>query len=165
MTSPPYPIPHHYQGKEHTCGPAAMNMVLDAILGAPLSEAELEEWLATDAKIGTRQRTLAAFVERVGLQARALHTETTLDDLRELLRGGHIVVVLYHLADAEETFDHYAVIQRITDTEVVLHDPYLGPDLALPVEAFEAMWATVDHVPGRKDRWALAVRDPMVSRS
>lgn len=160
----PHGLPHHYQMREHTCGPASVKMVFDHLWGTDTSEAELADWLASNQQIGTRQRAIARLVERFGFDVRTYDTDTTTDDLRKALAAGHVVIVLYHLADDDETFDHYAVVKQITPDEVVLHDPYLGPDLALPVEAFEALWAAVDGVPGRKDRWAIAVKDPVMAR-
>lgn len=161
MGLPPLDIPHHFQKTDHTCGPASLRMVFDSLWGATLPEAELADWLATDIDTGTRQRTIEGLVRRFGLSARSSHTETTIDDLRELLRCGHVIMVLYHLE--AETTDHYAVVKRITDDEVVLNDPWLGPDVCLTTEDFEAMWVSKDDVPGRKDRWALAVRDRLLS--
>lgn len=132
-------------------------MVFDSLWGAPLCEDELAEWLATDEDIGTRQRAMETLVSRFGLMARSYDTETTIDDLRDLLKRGHVIMVLYHLE--EETTDHYAVVKYITNHYVVLNDPWLGPDVPMAIHEFEARWVTRDAVPGRKDRWALAVRD------
>lgn len=159
---PPFPVSHHFQSTDHTCGPAALRMVFDSLWGVELLEDELAEWLETDQDIGTRQRAIEHLVGRFGLTARSFHTATTVDDLRELLKRGHVIMVLYHLE--EENTDHYAVVKGITKHYVVLNDPWLGPDVPMAIHEFEGLWHTRDEVPGRKDRWALAVRDKTVDQ-
>jgi len=161
VSQPPVDVPHHFQETDHTCGPAALKMVLESLWGTVLDEDELAELLATDHPNGTGQRAIEVLLSRSGLAVRSFDTETTLDELRPLLAQGHVIIVLYYL-EVQST-DHYAVVTAIDDQHVVLSDPLLGPDIRLPRAEFESSWESRENIPGRRDRWALAVRNRGVS--
>lgn len=154
----PVQIPHHGQETDHTCGPAALRMILDALWGIRVEEESLAKRLGTDAHIGTRQRVLARFVGELGLEAVVHHTDTDVSEIGRLMDEGHVVVVCYWL-DAEDT-DHYAVVSRIDGHRIVLQDPWTGPETELSLEVFDAAWRCDNTVANRRDRWLLAVRVP-----
>lgn len=158
MVHAPVDIPHHGQQTDYTCGPAAMKMVLDAVAGLQLPEGHLADAMGTDPDIGTRQRMMHRFADELGLETFVRHTDTTLNEVRDAMRTGHVVIVCYWLP-GEDT-DHYAVVQQITPEAVVLHDPWEGPDTAMATETFEADWIGDHHVEDRRHRWMLAVRTP-----
>lgn len=149
-------IPHHYQETDHTCGPAALKMVLEHLWGIRVAEESLAARLGTDDFIGTRQRVLVRFIEELGLQGQERHTDTTIADLERLLDDGYVVMVCYYLE--EEATDHYAVVQAVTRDHMVLQDPWLGPGTTLAREMFDAHWYSDPKVPARRDRWLLAIR-------
>lgn len=158
----PVDIPHHGQETDHTCGPATMRMVLDALWGIRVEEGSLAERLGTRPCIGTRQRVLARFVDDLGLEAVVRHTDTDLAEVGRLMDAGHVVVVCYWLTAGET--DHYAVVSRVDGDRIVLQDPWTGPDTELPLEVFDAAWRCDPGVPLRRDRWLLAVRVPQALR-
>lgn len=157
MRRSPVPVPHHRQEEDHTCGPASVKMVLDAIWGLRIEEESLAERMDTAQDIGTRQRVMARFMERVGLAATVRHTDTTLAELGDLMRD-HVVIVCYWLS-AEET-DHYAVVTHLGPESIELNDPWLGPESTMTRDEFDAHWYGDSTVEGRHDRWALAVKVP-----
>lgn len=157
MPAAPVDIPHHSQEEDHTCGPAAVKMVLDALWGVRVDEESLAERLGTRADIGTRQRTITAFLQGLGLDAQPRHTDTTLADLRGLLRD-HVVIVCYWLAP--EDTDHYAVVTAMDDVHITLADPWTGPESRWPLAWFDEHWYGDASVEGRRDRWLVAVRPP-----
>lgn len=154
----PLTIPHHQQATDYTCGPASMMMVLDALWGIRIEEDSLARRLETTASIGTRQKVLARFVDELGLEALVRHTDTKIDEIRQLMADGHVVIVCYWLA-SEDT-DHYAVVQRIGPATLVLQDPWAGPDTVISVPEFDAHWRGDPAVPTRHDRWLLAIKVP-----
>ncbi len=156
--SAPIDIPHHEQETDFTCGPAALKMVLDGLWGIRIEEQSLAEQLGTDAHIGTRQKVLAKFVEDLGLESVVHHSTTKVSEIGQLMRARHVVIVCYWL-ESENT-DHYAVVSRINNREIVLHDPWTGPESSMSLEEFDAAWRGDSSVPMRRDRWLLAVRVP-----
>ncbi len=150
-------IAHHTQLTDYTCGPAAMKMALDGLVGLRLPEAELASAMGTREDIGTRQRMMYRFADELGLIAYVKHTDTTLGDIREAMATGHIVIVCYWLA-MEDT-DHYAVVAGIKSDRIILNDPWAGPETTLALDEFDAHWLGDDAVEGRRDRWMLAIKE------
>jgi ABC-type bacteriocin/lantibiotic exporter with double-glycine peptidase domain len=159
-THSPVPIPHHFQQTEYTCGPSSLAMMLEAVWGIPVPEAHLNQRLATNAEIGTRQRAIREYLLGLGLDVLERHTDTALDEIRLAMKDGRVVLVLYHLELPEEHTDHYAVVVRIGPNSVLLHDPYRGPATRMTLGEFDAAWRTDGSVQGRKNRWMLAVHVP-----
>lgn len=157
MPSSPVDIPHHTQETDHTCGPAAVRMALEAIWGLRVEEESLAKQMGTTPDIGTRQKVMARLMETLGLNAVVRHTDTTLDELRQLV-DTHVVIVCYWLAP--EDTDHYAVVVAINDRRVRLHDPWVGPETEMTVADFDAHWYGDATVEGRRDRWLLAIPVP-----
>jgi ketosteroid isomerase-like protein len=153
--------PHHFQRTDYTCGPATFKMLLEAVWGLEVDEASLARRMRTNERIGTRQRTMTRFVQSLGLEAHEQHTDTTLDDVRQLMHDGHIVLVCYWLPD--EDTDHYALVLEAGADHVILHDPWYGADQRLARSDFEARWHGDRRVGTRRDRWLLAVRVPQLN--
>lgn len=151
-------LPHHYQETDVTCGPAAIKMALDALLGVKVDEETLAVHLGTNDAIGTRQRVIERFIERVGLEGEVRHTTTRIADLREALRSGQVVLVCYFMS--EEETDHYALVVDMTADHIVLHDPWYGPNIHWPLDVFDAHWFADPAVPKRQSRWMLAIHPP-----
>lgn len=133
-------------------------MLLQALWGFPLPESHLADELRTDEAIGTRQRVLRDYLQGLGLDVSERHTDTRLDEIRQAMADGRVVLVLFHLGS--EATDHYAVVARIGPNRIVLHDPWEGPQREWGLEEFAAAWRTDGSVAGRKHRWMLAVRVP-----
>lgn len=151
-------VPHFFQQTEHTCGPAAMRMVLKALLGREEPEEVLAARLGTEPVRGTWHHELASFAEREGLRWRIRRGRSSLDDLEELLDAGHVVVVCYWIP--EDRTDHYALVQRVTEDHVELIDPWYGPHHRLPRDEFDRNWRSDRCFPLRQDRWMMAIRPP-----
>jgi len=151
-------VPHHFQQTEHTCGPAAMRMVLHALLGRDEPEAELAATLGTEPARGTWHHELATFAEREGLRWKVRRGRSTVQDLQDLLDTGHVVVVCYWIP--EDRTDHYALVKAVSDTEIRLLDPWYGPDHRMPLAAFVRNWRSDRAFPLRQDRWIMAIRPP-----
>ena len=154
-------FPHHYQETDYTCGPAAMKMVVQGLLGEERPEAVLAAVMGTRDAHGTRQRSMLRFARLVGLAAFERHTDTTVEEVRALVADGHVVVVCYFLP--EEGYDHYAVVQAIGRGRVRLLDPWYGPGREMSIEAFDRNWRSDERVATRRHRWFMAVR-PQAAR-
>ncbi len=151
----PIELPHHQQQTDHTCGPAAIKMVLDA-LGHSLPERTLERVMDTDPSIGTRQRIMARFADELGLAVRVRHSDTDVAEIRDAMAKGEVVIVCYWLS--HEDTDHYAVVSGIRPGAIILHDPWEGPEYVVAIEEFDRNWIGDDRVPGRMHRWMMAIQ-------
>lgn len=154
----PVPIPHHPQETDHTCGPAALKMVLDALWGLRVEEERLAQHLGTEPGVGTRQRVMARFLGGLGVRAVVRHTDTRIDDIRAAMRTRHVVLVCYWLPD--EGTDHYAVVARVLPDHIVLQDPWKGPGWTLDLATFERDWRSDATVATRRHRWFVAIEVP-----
>ncbi len=150
-------IAHHAQLTDYTCGPAAMKMALDGLVGLRLPEADLASAMGTRADIGTRQRMMYRFADELGLIAYVKHTNSQIEDIREAMATGHVVIVCYWLAP--EDTDHYAVVAGLRGDRIILNDPWAGPATEMPLDEFDAHWLGDDAVEGRRDRWMLALKE------
>jgi ABC-type bacteriocin/lantibiotic exporter with double-glycine peptidase domain len=151
-------VPHFGQSTDFTCGPASLQMVL-AFYAMHLSEAELSFLLDTDAQVGTTK----AKMEEVA-QAHHLHTyskeNADIADIKELLLQNIPIIVRY--LELEKDEDHYGVVVALSDTDIVINDPWHGERYMLPLEEFEKRWKCSAYEVCEK--WLLAVSDkPIVA--
>ncbi len=153
----PIDIQHHKQQTDYTCGPAALKMALDGLVGVRLPEAELASAMGTTPDIGTRQRMMYKFADEMGMVAYVKHTDTPLAAIRDAMADGHVVIVCYWLAP--EDTDHYAVVAGIKDDHIILNDPWAGPETVMELDDFDNHWLGDDAVEGRRDRWMLAIKE------
>jgi ABC-type bacteriocin/lantibiotic exporter with double-glycine peptidase domain len=157
-TGAPVDVPHHYQQTDHTCGPATMKMVMEGVLGVEEDEQKLATAMGTSFAPGTRQRVMLEFARRNGMAAFERHTDTAVEEIRTLMKTGHVVVVCYFLPD--EGYDHYAVVHSITSKKILLNDPWFGPETELDLESFDANWRSDPKVETRRHRWLMAIKVP-----
>ncbi|HET6398066.1 MAG TPA: nuclear transport factor 2 family protein [Candidatus Thermoplasmatota archaeon] len=150
-------LPHHRQKTDHTCGPAALRMVLGAF-GQAHSENDLARDLGTEPRVGTRQLAMVRWLQSRGMRTTVRHTTTTLADIHRLLAAGQAVIVCYWMED--ERTDHYAVVRHIGPDGITLADPWRGPDTTMPLDEFEVHWRGDPHVGSRRDRWLVGIRPP-----
>ncbi|HUO56161.1 MAG TPA: cysteine peptidase family C39 domain-containing protein [Candidatus Paceibacterota bacterium] len=124
-------------------GPAIAQMLLKAI-GHERSQKELSVILDTT-KSGTKIGAIETLLQSSGF-ATAQKNHATLHDIMDGLVSGATVVIGYRSEDG--TRDHYAIVKDLTDTEISLIDPFVGPDVSLSNGAFESRWHAQDSSDG-----------------
>ncbi len=119
------------QERDYWCGPACVQMLLAAD-GRRVSQATLAGHLHTNARAGTSRRHLVRGLRMFGL-AVAVTRAGTLARLAQHLPA----IVNYQASDGE---DHYAIVLRLTTQQVIMHDPWHGPNYRLSRRAFLQRW-------------------------
>lgn len=125
----------HRQSADHTCGPAALRMLL-AFHGIRRTERALERVLRTTEATGTTRRALIRSARGLGLRVRA--GGMTLADLETELSAGHPVLVNY--VEPSEEVGHFAIVTSCTPTTVILADPWNGERFSLARREFARRW-------------------------
>ncbi len=146
-------MPYVAQTTEFTCGPAAVRMLL-LFLGVGRSEEELATVLETNETYGTRRSAILAYLRDTEGLACTASCGNTVRELAEHVKGGVPALVRYIEPTHDE--DHYALVIGVTDTVVVLNDPWPnnGQNLELTHDDFYARWTSTY---GDKGGWMLAV--------
>ncbi len=131
-------VPYFPQANEHVCGPATVQMAL-AAFGKHVAQESLDQELETprDPDQGTDPHAIVRVLGAHGLSAEAI-SPASLQDIKNALDKDMVVLVCY--SEPELDMGHYSIVQDITDTEIVLHDPYHGPYFTISREEFERRW-------------------------
>lgn len=145
-------VPYFKQDTPYTCGPTSLQMVF-SFYGITVSEAALAKEVESDAEVGTRHRAIIEAITSRGLHA-YVNDNASLDELAYLLNDCAVPVIVRYL-ETDRDEDHYAVVVGLTESEIILNDPWHGPRVHFPHSAFESRW-TCD-VLGSCDQWLMAV--------
>lgn len=144
-------VPYYQQVFEYTCGPAALRMVA-AFLRRPIGRLQAITLCKTTATHGTTRLNLIQAARSQNLRVHA-HSNATLREIDALLRKKIPVIVNYREPQDEE--GHYSVIIKVTNTHVVLADPYHGPKLKISRREFMSRWHG-KHLRAHR-RWMMGV--------
>lgn len=141
------PVPDVRQSTAYNCGPACL-LAACGYFGVPATEEELAELCGTTDE-GTPPDALAAAAREKGLTA-DVHEGLTLDDLREFLSEGAVVVVALQAWDegggahdyGDEWGDgHYVIPTGVDGDLVVFEDPSVADKrVTLSPEELEERW-------------------------
>lgn len=155
-------VPHHYQAKNYTCGPAALEMVFD-YYGADIPEAEIADVARTAYPSGTyafdmvRAAHFSDLSTSVGNEmlgsingytARKLgyaaleHRFMTIDQLKFSISLGYPIIVL--------TTWHFRVAVGYSPTHITFQDSAYGRMYNMTYALFDTDWDYSNH-------WALLV--------
>jgi ABC-type bacteriocin/lantibiotic exporter with double-glycine peptidase domain len=130
-------VPFLPQRHDHTCGPAALQMVLK-YFGNDLSESKLCTLAGTTRKTGTARLGMLVAFRRLGFFVHA-HADSSLRELRGYLDEGIPVIVNYR--DFTDNEGHYGVVVGYQGSDLIIHDPYLKRGFFLAnAKAFEKRW-------------------------
>ncbi len=146
--------PHEYQGSDYSCGAATLRMLLFEAGGDAPDEAALMDELNVDLN-GTHVDALVAAVVRRGFPHLEWQGDVALADVQDLLQD-HAVMVGYQAPALR--MGHFALVEAVTDTEVVLDDPWFGPNTRMDAQDFVAAWRAEPPGGTPRHRWTLAVR-------
>lgn len=124
-----------FQGM-NACGPQSVSSVLSHF-GVRRSQAQMARAIGQQGRY-TSLGQLASQLEAAGLRT-AIVEHATLAQAARLVRAGIPPIVLQRMSLPGST-DHFRVVRGITQTHVLLLDPYYGPDVALSQPDFQALW-------------------------
>lgn len=127
-------LPYQKQETDYYCGPAVVQMLL-ARIGIIFTQAQLAEEMQTLPEVGTTASAIVALLGKHGLSAER-RNGAALADIAHALDAGQLAIVGY-IAEDEP---HYALVSALTDSHIVLQDPYFGEKHRLPLAEFEARW-------------------------
>ncbi len=162
-------MPDVLQVEDYTCGPASLRAVLAAFRMPTVAELRIAQLAKTTPEAGTKIHDLADAATAIGLEA-DVRSHMTVDDLKVALSSGALVVVDYQ-AWREDTSKpwrdhwgdgHYAVVVGVTDSDVILEDPWmLGAVDRMPRDEFVDRWHGDENKPGKRlMQGGLVLRPP-----
>jgi predicted double-glycine peptidase len=134
-------VPYFKQDTGYSCGAASVQMIA-RYFGVVASEEELMRTLHTDAVYGTHHQPIIEYVTAIGLYC-YVNTESTLAEIAHFL--ARALPVLVHYIEPSQNEHHYSVAVALTDTHIVLHDPWNGPHFSLTHDEFAKRWYDAEH--------------------
>jgi ABC-type bacteriocin/lantibiotic exporter with double-glycine peptidase domain len=151
-------IPHRHQLNIHYCGPAVLQMTL-AAYGIKRTQKQLAKEAKTpfDMKHGTEVKNMAAVLRSYGFAVDEKNNRS-LADLTKAYASGKLIIICY--TERHWSWDHYAVVKKITANHIYLIDPQekIGTTLKMPLKEFEAAW--LGKIFTHTKKWALFADKP-----
>jgi len=138
-------VPYFRQKKNHTCGPASINMIF-RFFGLHTKEAELVKAMKTK-KDGTEHWQLIGIARKKGFYC-YVHEKASLNQLKHFVDIGLPVIVNYIEPDSED--GHYAVVVGYGPRRIILHDPWNGEEFKMLFKEFERRWS-------KRQRWMFII--------
>ncbi len=129
-------VPYFKQETIYTCGPSSLRMIL-GFYGIHNSEKELAENLGTNDAIGTERVRMGEVAKMNGLLPHE-RSDASLGDLRAFLDLGLPTIVRF--VEPSQNTDHYGVVIGMSDEEIVIHDPWNGPEMTYELGMFFVRW-------------------------
>lgn len=129
-------IPYVKQKNDWFCGPACAKMILDAA-GFSYSQDAVGRMLGTSPYHGTNRKDLETLFRKKQFLVKRI-TGASVADLRDALAKGFFIIVNY--TELEEDIGHFAVVTKVTATDIIMHDPEHGPDYRIPLRVFVPRW-------------------------
>ena len=129
-------VVHKAQGKDYTCGPVCLEMLLDFYEIAH-DPSGLEELCRTCSTSGTNNEDLVEAAQSLGAKV-MVKEGASIDDVIGALEEGHPVLVNYF--NPLSRVGHFGVIKGIDDGAFIFADPKNGDNYELPFGEFESVW-------------------------
>jgi len=129
-------VPYHQQINEYSCGPAALQMVLE-YFGQEVSQKKLARAVHASRASGTSHAELLRAARRRGFFA-YLNDNSTLFEIKHFLALGLPVIV--NFIDAASDEGHYAVVVGYRGRWLRLNDPWNGRNFQLSDREFLNRW-------------------------
>ncbi len=120
---------YHRQKTEYTCGIACMQMLTG------LSERKLMKLLKPTKKRGTENKAFTETAKKLKLSY-VVRRNSNWETLKRLHKR-YKIIVCYWIE--EEKTGHYAVVKTV-GKDIVLMDPYYGPNFKLSKQKFMKKW-------------------------
>ena len=143
-------IPYFQQEKDYWCGPASLQMAF-AFFGKSASQTELVAAAGTTEEKGTDNDKLVKVAQAAGFRVSTKEL-AALEDIQSYLTQNIPVIVNFIEPTDEE--GHYAVVVDINDKDIILNDPWNGPNFSIPKADFVNRWHSTNN---QHIRWLMAV--------
>lgn len=137
-------IPFHYKQKSFSCGPAALRMVMQALINQDIGEEALIELIGTNEEQGTPlglfEKNLSHLLQAICDQYRIenhfdfiVKQNSCINELQTLQDTGHVILLNYSKPDGQA---HWAVLDSLSNNYISLMDPDFGPNYKYEWEKF-----------------------------
>lgn len=114
------------QKEDYTCGAVCAAMALEVLTGdSPYKETDVASWLRSTSEIGTPTEHFAYLDDWFNNLEIIVEKNSNFDRIRELITNDHVVILNYRLGQTP----HYSIVKAISDTSIILSDPYRGQDV------------------------------------
>ena len=160
-------VPLCRQGKDYTCGIAAMQCILAYYINNPPSQDEMAKEAKSNRASGTKYKNLQKLAENKGCKTQIYKNEKSdvaITRLKEILDDGKPVIVLIQawrepnfidpISGYENDYDdgHYVVAMGYDSNNIYFMDPStLGNYTYIPNDEFIVRWHDIDGVKQNKD--------------
>jgi hypothetical protein len=127
--------------RQRMCGAAALCMIYRS-LGAPVAQADVWRNIArpdAEGNYGARSHLLAADALQRGYAALTVALRQPWAGLRRAMDHGLRMIVNYRLRLSSRA-GHFAVVVRVEEHSILLHDPQLGPERRIAQAEFLKLW-------------------------
>jgi predicted double-glycine peptidase len=145
-------IPFFKQDVNYSCGPAVIQMVLK-FYGKFFSEEELMKRLKTNKNIGTRHEDMIDVTTKEGFYVYS-NNGSSFQEIDLFLKEKKPIVV--NFIEPNDNEGHYSVVVGLNDEDIILNDPWNGPNFKMKKTDFEKRWFSED---GRNNKWIMVVSD------
>lgn len=129
-------VPFYKQETDYTCAAACIKMLLENI-GIIYSEKELALELKTDPSTGVKNFHIIEFIEKIGLKCQ-FSTNSKIIHITDLLNKK--IPVMVNWVEPQDDDGHFSIITGLTDTSLILNDPWHGQDFEIDIQEFENRW-------------------------
>lgn len=140
---------YYKQRTGYTCGIACARMVLHAV-GRKTSRDKLIWMMKPTRKTGTHNHMFPRVAEKLKLSYVVVRNSSW-QDLRKAFNSGFVIIVCYWLED--DKTGHYAVLKKINKNDIVLMDPWYGPEHKVSRAWFLKNWHGTQEM-----RWFFGVK-------
>ena len=143
-------IPYFKQEVDYFCGPASLQMAF-AFFGKTISQTEIASQAGTTKEEGTDNDKLVKVAQEAGFRVSTKEL-AALEDIQSYLTQNIPVIVNFIEPTDEE--GHYAVVVGIDDKDIILNDPWNGPNFSIPKADFVNRWHSTNN---QHTRWLMTV--------
>ncbi|HQU08287.1 MAG TPA: cysteine peptidase family C39 domain-containing protein [Candidatus Paceibacterota bacterium] len=134
-------VPYRRQQTKYSCGPAALQMVLE-YFGSTCQQRVLAKQMRAQPVIGTSTAHMVRAAARRGFCC-YVNDRSSLDDIRYFLTKKLPPIVRFVEPTTED--DHYAVVSGINNRSIILNDPWNGENFRITHKEFIRRWHSEDH--------------------
>ena len=129
-------VPFYKQETIYTCGPASLRMAF-SFFGRQVAESTLASEVGTNDATGTERERMGEAAKTRGLIPHE-KTDAAIKDLTDLYRQGIPSIVRF--VEPSQNVDHYGVVIGIDGSNIVIHDPWNGPETVFDLGMFFMRW-------------------------
>ena len=144
-------VPYFTQDTDYTCGPTSLQMVLE-YYGVQHSEPDLAKQMKTSCETGTCPIQMSKTAVKLGFHS-YVNTDASFEEIRFLLSLNISPIIRF--VETNDNEDHYGVVISATKDNIIINDPWNGPELEFLKAEFIDRWTSnkIENC----HRWLMAV--------